>query len=614
MLSHMTDCQIFGLNPAMHHLHNLLLHLVTIVLVFLFFYTVTGDYWKSLFVAALFALHPLNVESVAWVTGRKNMLSTVFFLLSMLMYVSYLKQKDLLGYILVFVCYMLGLAAKGSVITLIFTLLLLDIWPFYRFVLRKNPDDTIDFRPFDTHSLWVILEKVPFLIVTGLILYFDFTRASFSHEATTMAVVPLTLRLSNAVVAYLVYVFQVFFPYPLSVHYPYPTSIPLLKTVVAFVVFIGLNGYAFLSIKRRPAVFVGWFWFVGNLVMVSGLIQGGLWPAHADRFMYVPAIGLFMIAAWGVPELTQRKQAMILACLFCTFLTGMTFAQVRYWKNSVALYTHALAVHPDDMVSMVNLAFALDKEGKGDQAISYYQAILARYPQYAEAHSNLGVIYAEKGNDDDALMQFEAAAKLQPMSETVWYNQGLIHERRSQNDTAMDCFKRAITANPKSYRAYINAASLCEKEKRFADAIGYLNGALALKPDNPDLLCHEAELYSLSGDDDHSETLYNQVFSQYPTHVKALEGLTTLLIRKKEYKKAAAVYEKALINNPEDGLSIGYNLACVYAMDMNTEKALFYLRKIIDNGFTRMDIIKHDDQLKNIRETDGYKTLIHETP
>jgi tetratricopeptide (TPR) repeat protein len=541
MFSHMADCEFFGLDPSKHHIHNLILHLLNTCLLFFFFYRVTGDYGKSLFISALFALHPLNVESVAWVTSRKNVLSTFFLLSTLLAYHRYIKQKNFSRYLLVFVLYFLGLTAKASVITLIFSLLLLDVWPFHRFLLFRE-GEYVRLKVFHRRNIVPILEKIPLLIVTGLILYLNFSKASFVHEATPMDKVGMGLRFANALVAYVVYMVQTLWPYNLSVHYPYPASVPFWKSIPAFAVLASASVYALANLKRRPYVAVGWFFFVGNLVMVTGMIQGGLWPAHADRFMYVPGIGLFIILAYGLGERFKGSKAWAMAIVFCLVLAGFAHVRVSDWKDSITLYTQAFKVHPQDMVSTVNLAFALDKAGKGREALPYYEKIVERYPEYAEVHANMSVILAEQGNDEAALFHFEQAVQRSPSSVTIWFNKGLFHERRNESEQATESFRKVLELQPK--------------------------------------------------------------------HAESLQRLGGIYIRKKDYNKAADLYEKAIQAMPEATLSIRYNLACVYALNNDKDKALKYLREIVANGFDRFDVMKADEQLENVRETADFKTIV----
>lgn len=541
MISHMADSAFFGLDAGRHHVHNVVLHLLNIVLLFVFFYKATGDYGKSLFISALFALHPLNVESVAWVTGRKNLLSTVFLLLTLLAYLAYVKRKNLSRYLVVLVFYILGLASKASVIPLIFSLLLLDIWPLNRFLLEKDAD-TVRFSVFNRRNIAPVLEKIPLLLVTGLVLYLNFSRAAFVHEATPMDKVGMDLRVANALVAYVVYMVQTVWPLNLSVHYPYPESLSLWKTVPAVLVLAGVSVAALFNFKRRPWLFVGWFFFIGNLVMVSGVIQGGLWPAHADRFMYVPAIGLFILIAWLGAEKLKGSAAWGAAMVFCLFLAGLSPVRVADWKDSVTLYRKALDVNPDDMVSTVNLAFALDKAGQVKEALPYYEKIVERYPAYAEVHANMAVILAEQGQADRARHHFEQAVERAPKSVAAWFNKGLFHLRLKETENASVCFARV----------------------------------LELKPD----------------------------------HTEALQSLAAIHIENKHYDRATALYKQALDHMPGAGLSIRYNLACAYAMNHETGKALDTLEGIVADGFNRIDLMMQDEQLENVRHTEGFRRLL----
>ncbi len=543
MISHMADCAFFGLDASTHHVHNVVIHLFNIVLLFVFFYRATGDYGKSLFISALFALHPLNVESVAWVTGRKNLLSTFFLLCTLLAYLSYVKKKDLARYLAVLVFYVLGLASKASVIPLIFSLLLLDIWPLHRFLLEKE-GGKVTFSLFHRRNIAPVLEKIPLLLVTGLVLYLNFSRAAFVHEATPMDRVGMDLRVANALVAYVTYMVQTVWPLNLSVHYPYPESVSLWKTVPAVFILAGISVAALVNFKRRPWIFVGWFFFIGNLVMVSGVIQGGLWPAHADRFMYVPGIGLFILIAWLGAEKLKGSAAWGAAIVFCLFLAGLSPVRVADWKDSVTLYRKALDVNSADMVSTVNLAFALDRAGQSGEALPYYEKIVERYPAYAEVHANMAVILAEQGQAERAGHHFDQAVERAPKSVTAWFNKGLFHQRLQETDRAGACFAKV----------------------------------LELKPDHPE----------------------------------ALQNLATMHIMDRHYDKAEVLYKKALGHLPGAGLSIRYNLACVYAMSRKNDKALETLRGLVADGFDRIDLLMHDEQLENVRGTKEFRGLLED--
>ncbi|WP_459925442.1 tetratricopeptide repeat protein [Desulfatiferula olefinivorans] len=545
MLSHMADVHLFGLDPSMHHGHNLILHLLNVLLLSTFFMKVSGDYSKSLLIAALFALHPLNVESVAWVTSRKNVLSTVFWLSAMLAYLRYLTRKDLVSYLMVFVCFVLGLMAKASVITLIFSLLLLDIWPFHRFLLFRE-GGTTRYRLRTLMNLTPVLEKIPFLVFTGLVLYVNFTKTSFVGEATTLDAVPMAVRLSNAVSAYGVYLVQMIWPVGLSVHYPYPESISLWKTLPTLALLVTVTGAVLWQARLRPFLMVGWFWFIGNLVMVSGLIQGGLWPAHADRFMYVPMIGLLTALAWAGGQRPPTRPFVVTAAAVCLCLAVLTWIQVGHWKDGIRLYRHALAVNPDDRASLVNLAFALDKAGKGAEAVPHYQAILEYYPHYAEVHVNLGVILAGQGRDTEALVHFERAMALKPSLESAVQNAAVIYEKHGRIDDAV--------------------------------AAGEI------------------------------------LWSRQPDNMKRLSALTRLLVDNGRLKRAAEVYEKALTVLPGARVSLCYNLACVYAMDGQTDRAMDYLNRALAAGFNRRDLLARDEQLDRLRSLPEFKRLLEGTP
>jgi len=294
-ISHMLDCQFYGLNPGMHHLNNLILHIASSLLLFLAFKRMTGEVWKSAFIAALFALHPLNVDSVAWIAERKNVLSTFFWMLTMLSYAYYSERPGPWIYLLTLLFFALGLLAKPMLVTLPFVLLLLDYWPLGRLRLPTIPSG---FRLF--------MEKAPFIVLAVFIAYLSFSSSEDLGIMISLETKPMDLRIANALVSYVSYMEKMVWPQSMAVHYPYPRMIPIWKSICAGL-FLGLVSLSvILAIKRKPYLSVGWLWFLGTLVPVIGLVQNGLWPAMADRWAYVPLIGLFIMIAWGAPELAVR--------------------------------------------------------------------------------------------------------------------------------------------------------------------------------------------------------------------------------------------------------------------------------------------------------------------
>ncbi len=340
-LSHMLDCHLYGLKAGMHHQISLILHILNSMLLFLVFKKMTGAIWRSAFVAAMFAIHPMNVESVAWLAERKNVLSTFFWLFTMLTYIHYSKQPSVFRYLPILFVYSLGLMSKPMLATLPFVLLLLDYWPLCRINLahsgsnyQKTPkSDNTDFQRL--RPLHLAFEKIPLLILSAVSIFLSSLAVQRLGIVISTASVPMQLRIKNALVSYVNYIIKMIWPHNLAVYYPYPQTLPLWQVAGAGLLLICIFYLVFRAVKSKPYLAVGWLWYVGTLVPTIGLVQAGLWPAIADRFTYVPFIGLFFIIAWGVPDLVvhwhyrEIKLATMAIALF-SILAATTYFQVGY--------------------------------------------------------------------------------------------------------------------------------------------------------------------------------------------------------------------------------------------------------------------------------------------
>jgi uncharacterized membrane protein YqjE len=373
-LFHMLDCQIYGLNPSMHHTTSLILHIINCLLLFLVFKGMTGAVWKSTFIAALFALHPINVESVAWVAERKNVLSTLFWMLTLLTYGYYSLQPGFYRYFLTLFCFLLGILAKPMLVTLPFVLLLFDYWPLER-LRSSSPTNTGRYKK--ASLLHLILEKFPFFLLAGASIYISSLSVQHHGIVVSTESVSMKLRVANALVSYVKYIEKMIWPKNLAVFYPFPDTLPVWQILGAALFLVCASIFVFRALRSKPYLVVGWLWYIGTLVPAIGLIQAGLWPSIADRFAYVPLIGLFIIIAWGVPDFVARwrYKKIVLATtaivLLLTF-TAATWFQNRYWANNIALFKHSLDVTNDNDVAHQKLGEALAAQGKTDEAVRHY--------------------------------------------------------------------------------------------------------------------------------------------------------------------------------------------------------------------------------------------------
>jgi tetratricopeptide (TPR) repeat protein len=385
LLSHQLDCQLFGLNPAGHHATSLLLHLVNTLLLFAVLRGMTGAVWRSAAVAALFAVHPAHVESVAWVAERKDVLSAFFWILAMAAWTGYARRPSLGRYLLVALMMILGLMAKPMVVTLPFALLLLDVWP-------------LDRRGLGWQRL--IAEKLPLLALSAAA-----SLVTLRYQRTSLApldLVPWSLRLANAAVSYAAYLGKLLLPRNLAVFYPIPLAIPAWQVAAAAALLAALTALAVWKARRAPWLLVGWLWFLGTLVPVIGLVQVGR-QAMADRYTYLPSIGLFVAVvwgiAWGIAALARERRAILFTAAAAAILAlaAGTWMQAGYWRDSVALYRHALAATRGNYVAHVGLAKALTARRDWTGAEEQYRAALALRPGLTEARAGLAaVLRAEK--------------------------------------------------------------------------------------------------------------------------------------------------------------------------------------------------------------------------
>ena len=492
-LSHMVDFQLFGMNPSMHHLMNLLLHIANSLLLFFVLTRMTGSLWKSAFIAAVFAIHPLNVESVAWASERKNVLSTFFWMLTMLFYVRYTERTGFYRYLVTISVFTLGLLAKPMLVTLPFVFLLLDYWPLNRFTLFQPNGKGHEFRQsIDSGSRWspvlsLFLEKVPFLCLSAVCIYLSSLSVQRFGVVVSTATVPMKLRIANAFISYVGYIKKMVWPYNLAVYYPYPKAVPMWAILGAGLLLICVTFLTLRWIKAKPYFAVGWLWYIGTLIPAIGLVQVGLWPSTADRFAYVPFIGLFIIIAWGVPDFMGRWRykkmaiASIAIALILNF-TAATHLQNRYWANTITLFKHALDVTKDNDVAHQKLGEALASQGKTVEAVRHYSEALIINPNLAAAHINLGVALRAEGKLDKAIEHFSKVLHLNPDSAEAHYEIGLTLEKQDSFDLAVRHYSEALRKKPNSAKIHNNLGIVLARQKKIKEAIVHFYEALRIDP------------------------------------------------------------------------------------------------------------------------------------
>ena len=493
-LSLMLDYELYGLDAGGYHLTNLLLHLANVLLLFLVFKLMTGGLWRSGFVAALFALHPLHVESVAWVAERKDVLSTFFWMLTLWAYFRYVLRPTVKRYLLILVPFVLGLLAKPMLVTLPFVLLLLDYWPLGRFQVGQStnaPESSV--RPLIKSGqpmssvLSLVWEKIPLFILVAVSSAVTFLAEKSAGALVHSETWPISIRIANGLVSYVKYLGKMIWPSHLAVFYPHPGySLPIWKVAGACLLLLCISILVVRWARRYPYLVVGWLWYIGTLVPVVGFVQVGS-QAMADRFTYIPLIGLYIIIAWGVPEIVPRRPhrnlylAMLSTTLFL-FLMVLTWKQVQYWKNGISLFEHTLEVTSNNWLCNYNLATALDKEGRTDDAIKHYQEALRIKPDYAEAHNNLGIALDRKGRIDDAIKHYQEALRIKPDNAEAHNNLGIDLDRKGRIDNAIKHYQEALRIEPDNAEAHNNLGIDLARKGNVDVAIRHFQKALQINP------------------------------------------------------------------------------------------------------------------------------------
>lgn len=454
-VSHMLDCQFYGLNPSGHHLTNVLLHATTAILLFLVLRQMTGTLWRSAFVAALFAIHPLRVESVAWVAERKDILCGLFFMLTVGAYVRYARAPwSPLRYGLVVLLFALGLMCKPMLVTMPFVLLLLDYWPLNRFALPGQTGQ----RPQSPRRL--VLEKLPLL---GLGLASCVITLFAQKDAMAPVTgLPLLLRLSNAAISYTDYLRQMFWPTDLAVLYPLEEArLSTLNTVTSIALLAGISVIVFV-LRRRRYLVTGWLWYLVMLGPVIGILQVGV-QARADRYTYLPQIGLYLLLTWGTADLCARSRyrSVFLTSLASIILIPLIFsarAQTTYWQDGETLWLHALTCTHDNTIAQGNLALAYYAKGKTHEALLHYEKALQLEPNQASVHSGLGASYLEIGQVNESLAHLQRALEIDPNFADAHYNLGNTYLQMGRARDAISHYQKALEINPNDLQALNNMA------------------------------------------------------------------------------------------------------------------------------------------------------------
>jgi Flp pilus assembly protein TadD len=467
-LSHMLDCELFGLDPRGPHLVNVLLHMANTLLLFLLLRRRAETIWPGAFVAALFALHPLHVESVAWISERKDLLSALFWLLTFLFYSHYAKERRSLWYALALVTLALGLLSKPMVVTLPFALLLWDLWP-----LRRSGSVG-----------GLVLEKLPMFVMAAAASVITFVVQRADGAMAGLERVPFATRLANAVDSYVQYLVDMLWPAGLSVVYPYPDSFDAMAVMAAAALLLVVSLFALASFRRRPYLFTGWFWYLGTLVPVIGLVHVGS-QARADRYTYLPLIGIFIMIAWGAAELTERlgRRRILLVLLAGPVLFALILAatlQTGRWENSVTLFRHSISVTRDNYQLHAALGTALAKRGELEKAVGHFETVLSGRPNEVESHYSLGLALIQSGRLPEGIARLQGALRLDPEHSASHDNLGFAYAQLGMLDEAIGHYRELVRLRPRDPAAARNLAIVHFQRGEIAAAVASTERALEL--------------------------------------------------------------------------------------------------------------------------------------
>jgi len=591
----MLDCQLFGLDPAWHHLTSLFFHIANTLLLFWVLKKMTdsprgeatGALWASLFVAAAFALHPLHVESVAWIAERKDVLSGLFWMLTIACYIRYTEQPSIKRYILVFVVFALGLMAKPMLVTLPFVLLLLDYWPLGRLhpalLLLKGG---IQWGQQTHRAVWrLVREKIPLFILTIASSVVTFIVQQKGGAMDIGESYSLGVRISNAIVCYIGYILKMVYPVRLAVLYPHPgNSLPMWQPIVSLLIIAAATAVVIYAGRRWRYIAVGWFWYLGTLVPVIGLVQVGA-QAMADRYTYLPSIGIFIMVGWGIGGLAAKwryRQTVLGICagvVLAAFLI-CTRLQVRYWQDSSTLYEHTLAATENNYLIHYNYGCMLLKKRQFDEAIKHFEQTLQINPGYSKARQNIGVAFLEQGKEDEAVKHLTETLHLEPNSPLAYYNIGNIYHKLGKLDEAVVNYNKALALNPDLAEAHHNLGLVLRAQGKLDEAISQYRQALQLKGDYVQAHNNLGVALRLQGRVDEAISHYRQALKLRDDYAEAHNNLGIALQSQGKYDQAAS-HLKRVVELAPNSASAHYNLGTMYYEQGNHNLAINHWTEVL---------------------------------
>jgi Tfp pilus assembly protein PilF len=555
-LSHMLDCELYRLNPMGHHLTNLIIHMANSILLFLVFKLMTGAVWRSAFVAAIFAIHPLHVESVAWISERKDVLSTFFGLLMICAYYRYIKTPSLKNYLLVIIFLSLGLMAKPMLVTFPFVLLLLDFWPLKRFHYKNDNLLQSEKTPYygSKGIFRLILEKIPLFIPVVISSYLTFLAQKSGGTVKALEALSLKTRIANALVSYVSYILKAIWPSDLAVFYPHPgNTLPAWQIFGSALVIATACFWVILTLRKYPYIGVGLFWYLGTLIPVIGLVQVGN-QAMADRYTYIPLIGFFIIVSWGVSDLSikWRYRKIILGIPAVIILSAMvvcTACQLTYWKNGITLFEHAIEVTENNYKAQNNLGTAFGLVDL-DKAVFHYKEALKIKPDYVTALNNLGTALLKKENYDEAVVYFNKVLKINPQKTDARMDLANIFFLQAKPEKAISQYKEILKTDPENANAHYNLAYMLSAQKKIDQAEHHYKETLRINPNHEKAHYNFANIELKQGKLKEALAHFSEAIKIKPDYVQAYNKIGLILFKQGKFKNAKVFFSKAVQIDP----------------------------------------------------------------
>jgi tetratricopeptide (TPR) repeat protein len=562
-LSLMFDYQLHGLNAGGYHLTNLILHILSTLLLFWLFNRMTGTIWRSAFVAAFFALHPLHVESVAWVSERKDVLSVFFWMLTLCLYVYYTEKPAVKRYLPVVFCFVLALMSKPLVVTLPVIMILLDYWPLGRFELRKS-----DFM------LWQLREKIPFFVLSAVFSMITL----YAQFKPSQEYLSLGSRLANDPVSFMTYLEKTFVPNHMAVFYPFAFQLPAWQVWGSVFLILFISVVVIISMRRLPYLFIGWLWYVITLLPVTGIIQARNF-SMADRYTYLPLIGIAVMLAWGIPPLIKnedmRKKILFPAAMaFLAILTFLTWQQCGYWKNSIDICNHALQVTKDNYLAHINLGSALFDEGKTEEAIAHYSEAISIMPNIILSYNKRGIAYAKLGRHQRALEDFNKAIRLAPDDAISFNCRGNAYAELGQYQMAIEDYNKTIRLKPNDGDTYFNRGNAYVRLGQYQMAIEDFNNAIRLRPDYAAAYNSRGAIFIKFGQYQMAIEDLNNTIRLKPDNADAYNNRGTIYTKLGQYQMAIEDFNNAIRLKPDDANAY-FNRGIVYFTQGNNKQGCF---------------------------------------